>query len=314
MRRVMPGAAAGRYSGQWSACTTPPWPAGTGSLQCGSGRSDSAGLTRTHGQRCGWMHVVRMYWGICIWGRACAHACARAHADSHTSRSATSARTHTRTRRRSRACRRARTHARTPAQYSPMSVVPHMRTHTDTRTNTQTRPLAGSQIRTHMYACGCVCMCAHTQTSHMHARALAHKRTHARLNAPTAHAAVCARARSAAGPRRSISPRRTGTRTWRRRCSRTAPTCTRRPITGAAAGRCFGQPSACPAPPWLTGTGPIQCIRDGIVRAMHSRTHAHRCGGLHGHTYFYIYIYIGIDIVISVDIHVDIDLDRYRYI
>jgi hypothetical protein len=48
-------------------------------------------------------------------------------------------------------------------------------------------------------------------------------------------------------------------------------------MTGAAAGRYFGQRSACAAPPWPTGTGPTECIRmqTHTRRARkHARAHA----------------------------------------
>jgi hypothetical protein len=98
-------------------------------------------------------------------------------------------------------------------------------------------------------------------------------------------AAVCARARSAAGPRRSIWPQSQGTRSWWRRCLRTAPTCTRRTITGAAAGRHFGQRSACAAPAMADrdGTDATQCSTHRRTRARltHAHTCVHRCGDLH---------------------------------
>ncbi len=64
-----------------------------------------------------------------------------------------------------------------------------------------------------------------------HARTRTHKHTF--LHTPTG-ARCGARARTAAGTLRSILPLRTGTRTWLRRCSSTAPTSPRRTMAGAA--------------------------------------------------------------------------------
>ncbi len=121
--------------------------------------------------------------------------------------------------------------ARTPVQYSPIRIVPH----TDTRAQTHS-VRANTDTHTHTRAHHTrACVCARACT-HAHERAT-HIPTYARRRAL---AAVCARARSAAGPRRSMRPLSKGTRRWWRRCSRTAPTCTRRTMTGTAAGRHFG--------------------------------------------------------------------------
>jgi hypothetical protein len=65
-----------------------------------------------------------------------------------------------------------------------------------------------------------------------------------------------------------------GAQRWRRRCSRTAPTCTRRPMAGAAAGRYFGQRSACAAPAVGDGTDAMRYWTHRRTHAIHSRTNA----------------------------------------
>jgi hypothetical protein len=151
----------------------------------------------------------------------------------------------------------ARARAHSHVQGSSLRIVP--RTHADTLARKQTNKLAGSQMRTHEHT--------HTRIhTHIRARALAqelpHERAHTHIPTHTHRRLALRRARervSAAGGRRSIGPLSSATRRLWRCCLRMAPTFTRRTIPGAAAGRYLGQRSACAAPPWPTGTAPMQC-------------------------------------------------------
>jgi hypothetical protein len=224
---------------------------------------DSSAHMHRHTLRNARTHVVRMHGCIfiCVRGRARMRAQMRAHTPTRTPPAVRQSRTHSRAGAVTLAC--ARTHVRVA---KPVRIAPHTRARTQARA--QTNALAGSRIRTHMDA--------HTR-SHTHACARASSRTNtdtrtnAHAHVPTytrrrARAALCARARSTAGTRRSMRPLPKGTQTWWRRCSRTAPMCTQRTLTGAAAGRYFGQRSACAAP--------AVADRDGID-ATHIGMHAH---------------------------------------
>jgi hypothetical protein len=220
--------------------------------------------TRTHEQRTcahryGWTHVVRGM-GVPFYAYAQAHAHTRPN--SHTARSPTSARVHTH----AGAVTLAGVRAHMPAQYSPMSVVPHTRAHTNTS-------LAGSQMRAHMYTRTNTHTRAHART-----RTHTHEHTHTRTFPLTRFdrlALPCVRERVA--PQADAAPfgrfRKYASTTWRRRCSRTAPTCTRGPIPGAA-GRSLlratvgvrrGRP----------GRDRCAAVLDAPThtRAIHSRTH-----------------------------------------
>jgi hypothetical protein len=110
-----------------------------------------------------------------------------------------------------------------------------------------------------------VCARAHART-HVHERT----RTFALTRAGGACCGVRERG-SAAGTSRSVGPLAGGTRTWWRRCSRTAPMRTRRPRTGAAAGRYFRRRSAC----CRAGRGRPGRHRCNAVLDAHRPTHEH---------------------------------------
>jgi hypothetical protein len=188
--------------------------------------------------------------------------------DTHTdARTKAHARTHAqqraawlkRRRSHARECARAHSHVR----YSPMSIVVHTHSRTDTRkTNTLARwqPDTRSHLHPHM--------CAHTR---MHDCTQTDTGQERRRLAPRER--VCT-----AGTRRSMKPLTTGTRRLRRRCLRTAPTCTRTTMSsGAAAGRYFGQRSACAvAGRGRPGRDRCNAVLDAPTgtRAIHSITHA----------------------------------------
>jgi hypothetical protein len=193
-----------------------------------------------------WMHVARMYGCVfvCVWGRA------RMRRGAHEPQS--EAHTHARVSARTHAHKRTQAHTRMRSTAQWMSLHTGTRAHTHAHKQTDTCSLAARCART--------CTRIHTHT-HVRARTHTHTRMRARtqtnthrLGTPTARAA---RARSAAGRRRSIGPRTTGTRTWRRRCSRTEPMRMRRTMSGAVAGRYLWATDV--KPPWPAWTGPAQC-------------------------------------------------------
>ncbi len=176
------------------------------------------------------MHVACMHGCIFICVRGHARMRARIRARTQTRKPPAVRRTHVHARRRS--------HARTLAcAIQPNDVVPYTCARTGTRTNKHTlarwQPVAHAHVHPHTRTH------AHARTG---ARADMHAHEHRRTHTGRARRrARAARARSAAGRRRSVGPLYPGTRTLRRRCSRTAPTCTRRrTISGAWAGRCLG--------------------------------------------------------------------------
>jgi hypothetical protein len=133
-----------------------------------------------------------------------------------------------------------RAHTRTRSKVQLVSFHTRMCKHARAQTHTRARwqPDRHSHVHVHTHACTHTLVRARAQTRR-------HTRTHAHTHIPTYTCqrlalAVCARARSAAGRRRSITPLEKGTWRWWRRCSRAVPTCTRRTSGGAAAGLFFG--------------------------------------------------------------------------
>jgi hypothetical protein len=134
-----------------------------------------------------------------------------------------------------------------------------------------------TRTRTDSLAARYALTCTHTRIRTPHARTFALTRAGGRA------LAVGARARSAAGPQRCITPLTTGTRRcWS--CSRTAPTCTQRTSGGAAAGRYFGQRSACAAPA-VAGRDGTDATQIGMHTYTHTRIDVEFCMRLNTHTH-----------------------------
>ena len=235
------------------------------------GRTHTPGLkcahtcSRTHAHR----HTSAM---LCVAMGVPGLATMRTHARAHTQPRTPAAvrRTHTRARARppvrsspirivshTRTCQddtRTRKHTRSLAARCALSMcTPHAHAHTP-----RIRAHKHTRARTHVHTCMHTHMhpCIHTSTNldlsivssihlfinrplplpfdaflHAHIRGAVFIRSYIGLRIHARWRWVRERG-AAAGRRRSIMPPSTGTRTWWRRCSRAAPTCTRRPMAG----------------------------------------------------------------------------------